>query len=34
VPGSVTVEPDEQQVARFEKIVSDEARHRADLDED
>jgi hypothetical protein len=34
VPGSVMVEPDEQQVARFEKIVTDEARHRAELEED
>ncbi|MEP7193092.1 MAG: hypothetical protein ABI903_09530 [Actinomycetota bacterium] len=34
VPGTITVEPDEQRVARFEKIVSDEARHRAELEED
>ena len=34
VPGSTMVEPDEQRVARFEKIVSDEARHRAELEED
>jgi hypothetical protein len=34
VPGSVMVEPDEEQVARFEKIVTDEARHRAELEED
>ena len=34
VPGCTTVEPDEQYVARFEKIVSDEARHRAELEED
>ena len=34
VPGCTIVEPDEQYVARFEKIVSDEARHRAELEED
>jgi hypothetical protein len=34
VPGSLMVEPDEQQVARFEKIVTQEARHRAELEED
>jgi len=34
VPGSTRVEPGEQHVARFEKIVSDEARHRAELDEE
>jgi hypothetical protein len=33
VPGSVRVEPDEQQVARFEKIVTDEARNRAELED-
>jgi len=31
VPGATVVEPDEQHVARFERIVSDEARHRAEL---
>lgn len=34
VPGSTRVEPAEQHVARFERIVSDEARHRAELEED
>ena len=34
VPGSTMVEPGEQYVARFEKIISDEARHRAELEED
>ena len=34
VPGCTTVEPDEQYVARFEKIITDEARHRAELEED
>jgi hypothetical protein len=33
VPGSTIVEPDEQHVARFQKTVSDEARHRAELEE-
>jgi hypothetical protein len=28
------VEPGEQHVARFERIVNDEARHRAELEED
>jgi hypothetical protein len=32
-PGSTVVDPGEQHVARFEKIVSDEARHRAELEE-
>lgn len=32
VPGSTVVAPDEQHVARFEKIVTDEARHRAELE--
>jgi hypothetical protein len=34
VPGSSRVEPGEQHVARFERIISDEARHRAELEED
>ena len=34
VLGSTMVEPGEQHVARFEKIVSDEARHRAELEEE
>ena len=29
-----TVEPGEEHVARFEKIISDETRHRAELEED
>ena len=33
-PGSTIVAPGEQHVARFEKIISDEARHRAELEED
>ncbi len=32
--GSVLVEPDDRQIARFERIVSDRALHRAELDED
>lgn len=32
-PGATMVEPGAQYVARFEKIVSDEARHRAELKE-
>jgi hypothetical protein len=32
--GSILVEPTEQHVARFERIVKDEARHRAELEED
>jgi hypothetical protein len=32
--GSTLVEPGEQHVARFERIVKDEARHRAELEED
>ena len=32
--GYTRVEPGEQHVAMFEKIVSDEARHRAELEED
>jgi len=31
MPGSAIIEPGEQHVARFERIVSDEARHRAEL---
>lgn len=31
--GSILVEPDEQQLARFERIVSDRALHRAELEE-
>jgi len=34
VAGSILVEPGEQHVARFEKIVKDEVRHRAELEED
>ncbi|MDQ1483134.1 MAG: hypothetical protein QOF35_1210 [Actinomycetota bacterium] len=33
VPGSTVVEPGDQHVARFERIVSDDARHRAELEE-
>jgi hypothetical protein len=33
VPGSTMVEPGEQHIARFERIISDEARHRAELGE-
>lgn len=33
-PGSALVEPDEEQVARFERIVSDQTLHRAELEED
>lgn len=32
--GSITVAPGEQHVARFERIINDEARHRAELEED
>ena len=32
--GSTLVEPDGQQLARFERIIGDEARHRAELEED
>lgn len=32
--GSILVEPGEQHVLRFERIVKDEARHRAELEED
>jgi len=32
--GYTMVEPGEQHVAMFEKIISDEARHRAELEED
>lgn len=32
--GSFIVEPGEQHVARFERIAGDEARHRAELEED
>jgi len=34
VPGSTIVEPGAQHVARFQKTVSDEARHRAELGEE
>ena len=34
VQGSTLVEPDEHQVARFDRIVSDQAMHRAELEED
>jgi hypothetical protein len=34
VAGSILVEPGEQHVARFERIVKDEVRHRAELEED
>jgi hypothetical protein len=34
MPGCAIIEPGEQHVARFEKIVSDEARHRAELEEE
>jgi hypothetical protein len=34
VPGATVVEPGEQHVARFERIITDEARHRAELEED
>ncbi len=34
LPGSALVEPGEQHVARFERIISDEARHRAELEEE
>ena len=32
-PGSSMVEPGEQHVARFERIVNDEVRHRAELED-
>jgi len=32
-PGSTLVEPDEHQVARFERAVSDQTLHRAELEE-
>ena len=32
--GATLVEPDDEQVARFERIVSDQAMHRAELEED
>ena len=32
--GYIRVEPGDQHVARFEKIISDETRHRAELEED
>jgi hypothetical protein len=32
--GSTLVEPDEQQVVKFERIVSEQALHRSELDED
>ena len=31
--GSTLVEPDDQQIARFERIVSDQALHRAELED-
>ena len=31
--GSILVEPDDQQIARFERIVSDRALHRAELED-
>jgi len=34
VPGATKVEPGEQHVARFERIISDEARLKAELEED
>jgi hypothetical protein len=34
VPGSTLVSPGEQNVARFEQIVGDDVRHRAELEED
>jgi len=34
MPASTLVEPGMQHLARFEKIMSDEARHRAELEED
>jgi len=34
IAGSTVVEPGAQYIARFEKVVSDEARHRAELEED
>ena len=34
VPGATKVEPGEQHVARFERTISDEARHKAELEED
>jgi hypothetical protein len=34
VAGSTVVEPGAQYIARFEKVISDEARHRAELEED
>lgn len=32
--GAAMIEPGEQHVARFERLISDEARHRAELEED
>ena len=32
--GSTLVEPDAQQIVKFERIVSDQALHRAELEED
>jgi hypothetical protein len=32
-PGAILVEPGEQDVARFERIVNDEVRHRAEMEE-
>lgn len=32
--GAATVEPGEHHVARFEKVIGDEARHQAELEED
>jgi hypothetical protein len=31
--GSTLVEPDDQQIARFERIVSDQALHRSELED-
>jgi len=32
--GSTLVEPDAQQIIKFERIVSDQALHRAEMEED
>ena len=32
--GSTLVEPDEHHVARFDRVTSDQARHRAEMEED
>jgi len=34
VAGATIIEPGDEHLARFERIVSDEARHRAELEED